>query len=168
MTGKVVSVNISKRKGVQKESVAEVELRVGHGVVGDAHAGPGDRQVSLLALESIEAQKRLFEQKQREADSTTCPKGGDLLHPGAFAENITIQGLPLAQLPVGTRLHVGGAVVLEISRIGKDCHRYCAIYRKLGDCVMPREGVFARVMQGGTARPGDEVRVDTNRDRDGQ
>ncbi len=167
MTGKVISVNVSKRKGVQKDSVAEIELRVDHGVVGDAHAGPGDRQISLLALESIEAQKRLFEQKEREADSTTCPKGSDLLHPGAFAENITTQGLPLPHLPVGTRLHVGG-VVLEISRIGKDCHRHCAIYRKLGDCVMPREGVFARVMQGGKVRPGDEVRVDTNSHSDDQ
>jgi len=166
VTGRVVSVNLSRRKGVQKEPAAEVELRPDHGVVGDAHAGPGDRQISLLALESIEAQRRLFEEKAAEA--TSCPKAGDLLHPGAFAENLTTRGLALAQLPVGARLQVGDEVVLEISRIGKECHRHCAIYRKLGDCVMPREGVFARVIHGGKVRPGDEVRVDADRHRNGE
>ena len=162
--GRVVSVNTSSRKGVAKEPVAEVRLRPDHGVVGDAHSGPGLRQVSLLAAESIEKQRRVFEQRQARGQLPgQCNKDYDVsleLRPGSFAENLTIEGLPLPRLPLGTRLQVGGEVELEISQIGKKCHVGCAIFELLGDCVMPREGVFATVVTGGVVRPGDEVRVD--------
>jgi len=162
--GRVVSVNLSTRKGVPKEPVPEAELRPDLGLVDDAHSGPGLQQVSLLASESIEKQRRIFQERLARGElRKQCRKGYDViagLGPGSFAENLTIEGLPLAQLPLGTRLGVGGEVVLEISRIGKKCHSGCAIFELLGDCVMPREGVFARVLAGGVVRPGDEVRVD--------
>jgi len=152
MRGKVVSVNVSKRKGVPKVPVPEAEFREEWGLVGDVHAGPGERQVSLLALEAIERQREVLRGK-------VCPKAGTFeIGPGSFAENLTIEGLPLAELPVGTRLKVG-EVLLEITRIGKECHVGCAIYKLLGNCVMPKEGVFARVLKGGKVRPGMEVVV---------
>ena len=166
MTGKIVSVNVSRRKHTAKMPVDEAELRPDHGVVGDAHAGPGDRQVSLLAVESIERQKRAFLKQAAEGDALSCPAAGQLLAPGAFAENLTTRGLDLPAMPLGTRLRVGEQVVLEISKIGKECHRHCAIYQKLGDCVMPREGVFARVIHGGRVRPEDEVQVEERCDTD--
>lgn len=166
MTGKLTSVNISLRKHVPKEPVAEAELRPGHGVVGDAHAGPGDRQVSLLGAESIERQKQALLAAANGRGVASCPTAGPQLAPGAFAENLTVSGLEVWKLPVGTCLRVGREAVIEISRIGKECHRGCAIYRRLGDCVMPREGVFARVIRGGLVRPDDEVRVEERRDTD--
>jgi len=154
MKGKVVSVNMSQKKGVSKVPVQETELREDWGLVGDVHAGPGKRQVSLLALEAILRQRETLL-----SEGKSCPKAhGVEIGPGAFAENLTTEGLPLAELPVGTRLKVGEAV-LEITRIGKECHTRCAIYKLLGDCVMPREGVFARVIRGGKVRPGMEVVV---------
>jgi len=170
--GRVVSVNVSTQKGVVKEPVPEAEFRVDHGVVGDAHSGPGPRQVSLLAQESVDRQRRVFGQR-REAGELPgqCMKGYDVnleLGPGSFAENLTIEGLPLPQLPLGTRLRVGGEVVLEVSKIGKECHRGCTIFELLGDCVMPREGVFATVVAGGVVRPGDEVQTDESGDSDRQ
>lgn len=142
-SGVVVSVNVSTATGTRKTCVASAELRVGHGLVGDAHAGEWHRQVSLLSLASIEKMRRQ----------------GLELAPGDFAENLTIAGLEVWALPVGTRLRVGEAVELEVTQIGKECHFGCDIRRQVGDCVMPREGIFARVVTGGAVRPGDAVRV---------
>lgn len=168
MIGRIVSVNVSRRKHVAKTPVTVAELRSGRGVVGDAHAAPGDRQVSLLAVESIERQKQACLRDAAEGQTLSCPKAGQLLVPGAFAENLTTAGLDLVVMPLGTRLRVGADVVLEISKIGKECHRHCAIYQQLGDCVMPREGVFARVIRGGSVRSNDEVTVEERRDSDDQ
>ncbi len=134
MTGEfhILSLNLSERTGEQKKPVARALLRENHGLVGDAHAGEWHRQVSLLAEEDIE---------------TLRGKGIEIGF-GDFAENLTTRGVDLASLPLGTRLHVGPAL-LEISQIGKVCHAGCAISRATGDCVMPRKGVFARVIQGG-------------------
>jgi molybdopterin adenylyltransferase len=136
--GEVVSVNVADRKGVRKEPVEVINLLVEHGVEGDAHAGPWHRQVSLLANESIE--KML----------PSCPT----VNPGAFGENITTQGLRLYDLPVGARMYVG-MTLLEVTQIGKECHDRCAIFHQAGDCVMPREGIFVRVIEGGEIAPGD-------------
>jgi len=138
----VVAVSVSDRKGVVKENVSEVRLVVDRGVAGDAHAEGGKRQVSLLALESID--------KMRAA--------GAAVKPGDFAENITTRGLAVDQLPVGTRLRIGEADV-TITQIGKTCHAGCAIRELVGDCIMPREGVFAQVDKGGVVRPGDVIEV---------
>ena len=140
--GKVVAVCVSGRKGEKKVPVPSVELVPGHGVRDDAHAGPGIRQVSLLAEESIA--------KMRDK--------GLAVGPGDFAENVTVAGIVLPALPVGTRLRVGEAL-LEVTRIGKVCHDRCAIYLQAGDCVMPREGIFARVVRGGAVAAGDAVEV---------
>lgn len=168
MAARIVSVNISRKKGAQKQPVPEARLILDHGMEGDVHAGPGDRQVSLLALESIEAQKLFFEAKRAAGSLPNCPKSGPILSPGAFAENITTQGIGLPTLPLGTRLRLGEEVVLEVSKIGKECHRHCVIYKMLGDCVMPREGIFGRVVRGGVVRPGDEVRLDESGNPDGE
>lgn len=142
-SGKVLAVCISERKGTMKHPVSEVLLRAGHGIEGDAHAGPWHRQVSLLATESVEPMHAVLPE----------------LPAGAFAENILIEGLELKTLPIGTRLRVGGAL-LEVTQIGKECHKDCAIRQQIGDCVMPREGIFARVLMGGAVRPGDPVTVE--------
>jgi len=140
----VVAVCISEKKGERKTPVAEVRVQANHGIVGDAHAGEWHRQVSLLAQESIDKMRALG------LDVTT----------GDFAENITTIGIELVTLPVGSRLQVG-ETVLEVTQIGKECHTRCAIYYQAGDCVMPKEGIFARVITGGTIRPGDQVqRID--------
>ena len=142
MTGKVIAVCISTNKGERKTPVAAVELREEHGIVGDAHAGPWHRQVSLLARESIDKMRALG------LDVTT----------GDFAENLTTEGVDLLTLPIGTRLSVG-ETELEVTQIGKECHTRCAIYHQAGDCVMPKEGIFARVLRGGIVRPGDEIKT---------
>lgn len=142
-SGKVLAVCISERKGTMKHPVSEAQLRAGHGIEGDAHAGPWHRQVSLLATESVEPMRAVLPE----------------LPAGAFAENILIEGLELKTLPIGTRLRVGGAL-LEVTQIGKECHKDCAIRQQVGDCVMPREGIFARVLMGGAVRPGDPVTVE--------
>jgi len=141
--GRVVAVSVSATTGVRKENVPEAMVVVNHGLEGDAHAGDWHRQVSLLAQESIE------KMRQRGLD----------LHPGDFAENITTAGLDIPHLPVGTRLRLGAAVELEVTQIGKACHHGCAIKQAVGDCVMPREGIFARVLQGGLIRPDDPIEV---------
>ena len=141
--GKVVSVNISQRKGERKHPVPEIQLKLRHGIVGDAHAGDWHRQVSLLAEESIDTMR------------AGC---SILLDEGIFAENINVAGLELKTLPIGTRLAVGGAE-LEVTQIGKECHTECAIKRAVGKCVMPTEGIFAIVTKEGTVRPGDEIEV---------
>jgi len=141
----VIAVCISENKGERKTPVEAVELRENHGIVGDAHAGEWHRQVSLLASESIDKMRKL----------------GLDVNSGDFAENITTCGIDLVSLPVGTRLQVGQAL-LEVTQIGKECHTRCAIYYQAGDCVMPKEGIFARVITGGTVRPENEVRVITS------
>ena len=128
----LLSINVSGMTGVQKRPVGRAVLRQGHGIVGDAHAGDWHRQVSLLSEERIE---------------TMRGRGVEIGH-GDFAENLTTRGVDLAALPIGTRLSVGDAV-LEVTQIGKQCHHGCAIYRAVGDCVMPREGIFTRVIRGG-------------------
>ena len=129
---KILSINISEKKGVQKAPVTVATLTENHGIEGDAHAGPWHRQVSLLADEDIDSMRG---------------KGADINF-GSFAENITTEGVPMGELPIGTQLHLGEAL-LEITQIGKECHHGCAIYDIVGDCVMPRKGVFARVIHGG-------------------
>ena len=141
---KVVSINISPKKGTFKYPVEAAELQVDHGIVGDAHAGNWHRQISLLAQESI--------------DSMTA-MGVEELTPGKFAENITTQGLELYTLPVGTKLRIGACLV-EVTQIGKECHQHCEIFKKVGKCVMPTEGIFVKVLTGGTIRPGDSVTVE--------
>ena len=138
--GRVVALSISDRKGVPKTNVAEVELVENHGIAGDAHAGAWHRQVSLLALESIGKMRA---------------KGADV-GPGDFAENITTESLDLTGLHIGDRVMIGSAE-LEVTQIGKECHDRCAIYHAVGDCVMPREGIFTRVIRGGRVKVGDAV-----------
>ena len=137
---RVVAVCVSERKGTVKHPVPEIRLRLRHGVEGDAHAGDWHRQVSLLADESVEKMRDKFPD----------------IPAGAFAENVLTEGIELRTLPVGTRLRVGGAL-LEVTQIGKECHADCAIRRQVGDCVMPREGIFAVVVGEGAVRPGDAV-----------
>lgn len=140
---KVKAVCISEKKGEQKHPVEEAMLKVDHGIVGDAHAGNWHRQVSLLAAESVEkVQKALdFELKS-----------------GDFAENILTEGIELFTLPIGTKLQVGEAVG-EVTQIGKECHQGCAIRELAGDCVMPREGIFMKILEEGKVKAGDEIKV---------
>ncbi len=140
--GKVIAVSISARRGIPKTNVPSVRLTADHGIDGDAHAGRDHRQVSLLALESI----------------ATMKARGLNVGPGAFAENITTQGVALTGLAIGDRLKIG-ACELVVTQIGKECHAPCEIGRRAGDCVMPREGIFARVVAGGLIVPGDTIEV---------
>ncbi len=140
--GIVRSVCISEKKGTVKHPVSEIVLRVGHGIDGDAHAGNWHRQVSLLADESVEPMRKQVPD----------------LPTGAFAENILTEGIELKSLPVGTMLRAGEAL-LAVTQIGKECHADCAIRKAVGDCVMPREGIFTIVLRGGTIRPGDSIEV---------
>lgn len=144
MSAKIVSVNISDSKGVPKTPIPEGELRPDTGLVGDAHSGVWHRQLSLLALESIQIMR---------------DKGLEV-NPGDFAENVTTEGLTLHTLPVGARLTLG-PVEVEVTQIGKECHTGCAIRQKTGDCVMPRQGIFVRVLNPGRIRAGDTVAVVT-------
>lgn len=139
----VLAVCISEKKGTVKHPVPEIQLKIDHGIVGDAHAGNWHRQVSLLADESVELMRQRF------PDIPT----------GAFAENILTRGIALSTLPVGTKLRVG-QVLLQVTQIGKECHADCAIRRQVGDCVMPREGIFTRVLEEGSIRPGDEITIE--------
>ena len=149
MSGKVVSVNVSGKKGVRKKPVEEVVLKTEYGIEGDAHASSEwHRQVSLLALESI---KKMQE------------KGLDV-SPGDFAENITTEGIDLVSLPVGTIMKIGDEATGEVSQIGKECHTRCAIYYQAGDCVMPKEGIFIKVINGGRVKKGDKVSVTLKQD----
>ncbi len=144
MSAKVVSVNISGKKGIRKKPVEEVVLKTEFGIEGDAHASSTwHRQVSLLALESIDKMRQM----------------GLDVSPGDFAENITTEGVDLVSLPVGTRMQIGAEVVGEVSQIGKECHTRCAIYYQAGDCVMPKEGIFIRVLKGGKVKKGDKISV---------
>jgi len=144
---KIVAVCKSEQKGTKKEAVAEGILEEDYGLVGDAHADCcTHRQVSLLAMESIDKMRRL----------------GFEVSPGDFAENLTTEGLELASLPVGTEIAIGNGVLLEVTQIGKECHRGCAIFREIGKCIMPKEGIFTRVVRGGSVRAGDPIRVENN------
>ena len=143
MTGKVLAVCVSKEKGTQKDNVGSVEIRPHYGVEGDAHAGRWHRQVSLLADESIEKMRKM---------------GLDLDY-GDFGENIVTQGVDLLELDIGTKLKLGHSVIGEVSQIGKVCHDRCAIYYKTGDCIMPREGIFLKILVGGKVSVGDKVEV---------
>ncbi len=128
----IVSLNISVKKGIPKTPVEKIVLKENWGIEGDAHAGEWHRQVSLLAMEDVKwMQKKL-----------------DTIKPGDFAENITTRGIELASLPIGTRLTIDDAE-LEVTQIGKECHSGCAIFQKVGDCIMPRRGIFAKVLKGG-------------------
>jgi cyclic pyranopterin phosphate synthase len=140
---RLVSVNVSERTGMKKAPVQQASIELDRGIAGDAHAGDWHRQVSLLALESIG--------KMRAA--------GAEVGPGDFAENLTVEGLDLLALPIGTELAVGDDVRLVLTQHGKECHDRCAIYEQVGDCVMPREGVFAIVVRAGDVAPGDRVEV---------
>ena len=139
--GRVVAVSISDRKGVKKWNVDAANLLVAHGIENDAHAGDWHRQVSLLGMESIQKIQA---------------RGLDVAA-GDFAENITTEGICLWLLPVGARFRMGDTALVEVTQIGKTCHHHCAIYQQVGDYVMPREGIFVRVLAGGTIRPGDRI-----------
>lgn len=150
--GKVLSINYSKVKGVAKTPIDKAMLVEGFGLDKDAHAAGGLRQVSLLSIESISKQKECAKIKKTEI----------FLKAGDFAENITTQGIDLADLKIGDKLKIGQQVMLEISKIGKECHKYCSIYYKIGDCIMPREGIFAQVLKGGEIATGDNIEVIEN------
>src|SRR5450759_3609985 len=137
---RVEAVCISENKGERKKPVESVTLRENHGIVGDGHAGDWHRQISLLAEESIDKMRAL---------------GLDVTA-GDFAENITTGGIDLVSLPIGSRLQIG-ETLLEVTQIGKECHTRCAIFYQAGDCVMPKEGIFVKVVTGGTIKPGDEI-----------
>lgn len=140
---KVKAVCISEKKGEQKHPIEEAFLKIDHGIEGDAHAGNWHRQVSLLAAESVEKVQKVLDFELKSGD---------------FAENILTEGIELYTLPVGTKLQIGQAQG-EVTQIGKECHQGCAIRELAGDCVMPREGIFIKVVKEGTVRAGDEIAV---------
>lgn len=140
--GKVIAVCTSEAKGTQKVSVPEIEIKEDWGIQGDAHAGKWHRQVSLLSFDKIEE----FRARGAEVED------------GAFGENLVVQGIDFATLPIGTKF-VCNDVVLELTQIGKECHSGCAIFKKMVECIMPKQGVFTRVLHGGTIRPGDELTI---------
>ena len=144
MSAKIISINISPKKGMRKKAVDSALLKDNYGIENDAHAsGKWHRQVSLLATESIKKMQ---------------DKGLDV-GPGDFAENLTTEGIDLPALPVGTKMTVDEGIELEVTQIGKVCHNRCAIYEQAGDCVMPKEGIFVKVIKGGTIKVGDEIKV---------
>lgn len=140
-SGKVIAVSVSQGKGTPKKNVPCVELKEGWGILHDAHAGPGNRQVSLLAMEAI----ALIQDK------------GVAVKPGDFGENITTSGIALEKLQPGDRVKIGREAILEISQQGKKCHQPCRIFYQIGDCIMPRQGLFGRVIRGGMISPGDLI-----------
>jgi MOSC domain-containing protein YiiM len=142
--GKVLAVNISEEKGTKKNNVQRCALLKDFGLKGDAHAGPWHRQVSLLANESIEKMRGM----------------GLKVGYGDFAENITTEGVDLVHLPIGTTICIGDSVLLRVTQIGKECHERCAIYYQAGDCVMPKEGIFAEVLNEGEVKAGDEIVIE--------
>lgn len=141
--GKIIAVCTSQKKGMKKKNVGEAILKVGFGLEGDAHGGDWHRMVSLLGVESI---KKMTD------------KGVDV-GPGNFAENLTTEGLELFTLPLGTKLKIGETSIGEVTQIGKECHTKCAIFKQLGECVMPKEGIFIRLLEGGVVRSGDSIEV---------
>ncbi len=141
-SGRIVAISISKKKGIPKSNVKSAMLIENHGIEGDIHAGNWHRQVSFLAMESIDKMKKA---------------GLAKLRPGAFAENITTEFIDVPNLKVGTKIKIGKEAILEITQIGKECHTKCAIFVKIGDCVMPREGIFAKVIKSGKIVEGDAI-----------
>ena len=142
--GRIKAISISRKKGIPKSNVPSATLIENYGLAGDAHAGLWHRQVSFLAIESIDKMKN---------------KGLQKLRPGAFAENITTEFINIPEVKIGTRLKLGLQAELEITQIGKECHSKCAIYDMVGDCVMPREGIFAKVLSGGEIHTGDSIEI---------
>jgi len=140
--GKIVAVCVSEKRGEKKKDVGRAIIKEEFGIIGDGHAGTC-RQVSLLAMESIEKMRKF----------------GLDVGPGDFAENLTTEGIELVTLPLGTRLMIGNEIVGEVTQIGKECHDHCAIYEQVGDCVMPREGIFVRILKGGEVKSGDGINV---------
>lgn len=147
--GKIMAVCISEKRGTQKKNIEKVRLIENFGLEGDAHGGNCHRQVSLLSYEKVLA----FEEK------------GISVEDGAFGENLLVEGFDFKTLPVGTRFRCGDAL-LEMTQIGKECHSHCEIYQAVGDCIMPREGVFARVLHGGEIQIGDELEIVPSSDSD--
>ncbi len=141
--GQVKAISISEKRGTKKTNVPEAELKMDFGIVGDAHAADWHRQVSLLAVESIDKMIAV----------------GATVSPGNFAENITTEGIELLKLPIGTKLKIGSDTELEITQIGKECHSRCEIFKQVGDCIMPREGIFAKVTKPGAIKVGDGIEV---------
>lgn len=141
--GKIKAISISKEKGTQKSNVPSAELKMDFGIAGDAHGGDWHRQVSLLAIESI---------------NKMIAKGAKVA-PGNFAENITTEGFELTTLEMGSKLRLGESAEIEITQFGKECHSRCAIFEQIGDCIMPREGVFAKVISSGAIKVGDVIEV---------
>ncbi len=141
--GRIKAISVSKEKGTQKVNVPEAELKVDCGIVGDAHAGKWHRQISLLAFESIEKMIAM----------------GAEVSPGNFAENITTECIDLLALSLGSKLKLGESVELEITQFGKKCHSHCEIFEQVGDCIMPREGIFAKVITPGLISVGDAIEV---------
>jgi TatD DNase family protein len=148
--GTVKAVCVSAEKGTAKRNIGQAELVENHGLKGDAHAGTWRRQVSLLSLQKINA--------FRAADLSGRPDDAGIID-GDFGENLVVDGIDFSSLPVGTLLRCGEAL-LEITQIGKECHSRCAIFKRMGDCIMPREGVFARVLRGGIIKTGDEMLIE--------
>ena len=142
--GKIIAISISERKGQKKHNIESANLIVDHGMEGDAHAGNWHRQVSLLSFETREA----FKARGAEIDD------------GAFGENIIVSGIDLIHLPVGTQIK-SGDVLLEVTQIGKECHSHCEIYHRMGECIMPTNGIFTRVLHGGKLKKGDQIKVCT-------
>mgnify|MGYP001580569386 CR=1 FL=1 len=142
-TGSIIAISTSKKKGEKKKNILSACLKENFGIIGDAHAGNWHRQVSLLAIESI---NKIIEK-------------GLKVKPGDFAENITTEGIILKDLLIGTKIQIGENILLEVTQIGKICHSPCAIYYSVGDCVMPKEGIFAKVLQGGEIKTGDKISI---------
>lgn len=143
MVGKILAVNVSAKKGIHKTPMEEGFFKVGHGLIGDAHAGNWHRQVSLFGIESIKKMKE---------------HGIEGLCTRKFVENLTTEGIALYKLPVGTKLQIGDTVQ-EVTQIGKECHISCAVFEQIGSCVMPTESIFTKVLKDGTVRPGDTIKV---------
>jgi MOSC domain-containing protein YiiM len=146
--GRIKAISVSKEKGTRKVNVPEAQLRTDFGIIGDAHAANWHRQVSLLAVESIDRM---------------AAKGAKV-SPGDFAENITTEGIDLLKLPTGSKLKLGKRVELEITQFGKKCHSRCEIFEQVGDCIMPREGIFAKVTRPGSIKVGDVIEVIADND----
>ncbi len=142
--GRILAVNISEHKGTKKTNIGSCPLLKDFGLEGDAHGGPWHRQVSLLANESVEKMKAQ----------------GLQVGYGDFAENITTEGIDLVSLPIGSKIRIGDSVILRVTQIGKECHQRCSIYYQAGDCVMPREGIFAEVVSEGEIKVGDEIIIE--------
>lgn len=155
-SGKIASVNLSRKRGQVKQPVEKAELICGKGFAGDGHLGFGHRQVSLLMLESITEQKKRLEQAGVESCQENQGKKISLA-PGVFAENLTTLGIDLSGICVGEELVVKDRIRLRVSQIGKECHTRCAVYRLVGDCIMPALGIFCEALDSGTVKPGDKI-----------